>query len=53
MYITQVRHSHMDGRAGIVSKPFRLVRENVPRTPEIDGIHLYMPKEEIHARRQP
>jgi hypothetical protein len=43
----------MDGRAGIVSKPFRLARENVPRTPEIDGIHLYTPKEEIHARGQP
>lgn len=43
----------MDGRAGIVSRPFRLVRENVPRTPEIDGIHLYMPKEESDARRQP
>ena len=35
----------IDGKTGIVGKPFRIVREGIPRTPDIDSIHLWLPKD--------
>ncbi|HEY66596.1 MAG TPA: VCBS repeat-containing protein [Caldilineae bacterium] len=33
----------LDGRVGIVGKPFRTLRSPVPRPPEVDSIHLWLP----------
>ncbi len=34
----------LDGKIGVVGKPFRLVRDDVARTAEVDGLHLWMPE---------
>ena len=34
----------LDGRVGIAGKPFRVIRDNVPRGPDVDAIHLWLPK---------
>jgi hypothetical protein len=33
----------IEGKLGIVGKPFRIVREDVERTVEVDSVHLWMP----------
>ncbi len=35
----------IDGKVGIVCKPYRNVRDDIPRTPEVDSIHLWLPEE--------
>ncbi|MFC1716747.1 hypothetical protein ACFL6S_23975 [Candidatus Poribacteria bacterium] len=35
----------LDDRVGIAGKPFRVIRDNVPRGPDVDAIHLWLPKE--------
>ena len=33
----------LDGRVGIVSKPYRALADTAPRPPEIDALYLYLP----------
>ena len=34
----------LDGALGIVGKPYRSLNGKVPRTPEVDGVHLWLPE---------
>lgn len=34
----------LDGQKAIICKSYRNVREDVPRTPDVDSIHLWVPK---------
>ena len=34
----------LDGRVGIVGKPFRVLQEGVPRPLELDAVHLWLPE---------
>ncbi len=34
----------LDGRVGIVAKPFRVLRSSAPRTPDVDTIYLWLPE---------
>jgi hypothetical protein len=36
----------LDGRVGIAGKPFRVVREGVPRDSDVDAVHLWLPEAE-------
>ncbi len=35
---------HIDGKVGVVCKSYRNVRGEIPRTPEVDGIHIWFPE---------
>lgn len=34
----------LDGRPGVVCKPYRNVRDEIPRTPDVDSIHIWFPQ---------
>jgi len=34
----------IDGKVGIVGKPYRNLRSSAPRGPEVDGVHLWLPE---------
>ena len=34
----------LDGRVGILSKPYRALQDSAPRPPEVDALYLYLPE---------
>ncbi len=42
----------LDGRVGIVCKPFRSLRGAAPRPAEVDSIHLWLPEEQARTQRE-
>ncbi|HLV35196.1 MAG TPA: VCBS repeat-containing protein [Spirillospora sp.] len=34
----------IDGKFGVICKPYRNVRDDIPRTPDVDSIHIWLPE---------